>query len=75
LCGALSGEGSGGGVKSYSYIRGPTFFPNRGSAWSKSGPVCAINYSGRVSALGRIIDLVDLRRPSLSRSERPPFSS
>jgi len=37
--------------------------------------ICAINYSGRASELGCIIDLVDRRRPSLSRSERPPFSS
>ena len=37
----VSGEGSrgsGGGVTGYSYIRGPTFFLNRGPAWSKSGP-------------------------------------
>jgi len=31
----------------------------------------AINYSGRVSELGGIINLIDQRRPSLSRSERP----
>ena len=31
--------------------------------------------SGRASELGGIIDLVDRRLPSLSRSERPPFSS
>jgi len=34
-----------------------------------------INYSGRASELGGIIDLVDRRRPSLSHSERPPFSA
>jgi len=39
------------------------------SAWR------AINYSGRPSELGGIIDFVDRRRPSLSRSERPPFLS
>jgi len=37
--------------------------------------ICAINYSGRASELGGIIDLVDRRWPSLSCSERPPFSS
>ena len=37
--------------------------------------ISAINYSGRASELGGIIDLVDRRRPSLSRSERQPFSS
>ena len=37
--------------------------------------ICAINYSGRTSELGGIIDLVDRRRPSLSRCERLPFSS
>jgi len=37
--------------------------------------ICAINYSGRASELGGIIDLVDRRQPSVSRSERPPFSS
>ena len=37
--------------------------------------IYAINYSGRASELGGIIDLVDRRRSSLSRSERPPFSS
>ena len=37
--------------------------------------ICAINYRGRASELGGIIDLVDRRRPSLSRCERPPFSS
>ena len=37
--------------------------------------ICAINYSGLASELGGIIDLVDRRRPSLLRSERPPFSS
>ena len=39
--------------------------------------ICAINYSGRASELGSIIDLhvVDRRQPSLSRSERSPFSS
>jgi len=37
--------------------------------------ICAIKYSGRASELGGIIDLVDRRRPSLSCSERPPFSS
>ena len=34
-----------------------------------------INYSGRASELGGIVNLVDRRRCSLSRSERPPFSS
>jgi len=34
--------------------------------------ICAINYSGRASELGGIIDR---RQPSLSRSERLPFSS
>ena len=34
-----------------------------------------MNYSGRALELGGIIDLVDRRRPSLSRSERPPFSA
>jgi len=37
--------------------------------------ICAINYSGRSSELRGIIDLVDRRRPSLSRSERLSFSS
>jgi len=37
--------------------------------------ICAINYNGRASELGGIIDLVDRRRPSLSRCERPPLSS
>ena len=37
--------------------------------------ICAINYSGRASELGGVIDLVDRRRSSLSRPERPPFSS
>jgi len=37
--------------------------------------ICAISYSGRALELGGIIDLVDRRRPSLSCSERPPFSS
>ena len=37
--------------------------------------ICAINYSGRASELGGIIDLVDRRQSSLSRSEHPPFSS
>ena len=32
-------------------------------------------YSGRASELGGIVNLVDRRRSSLSRSERPPFSS
>ena len=36
---------------------------------------CAIDYSGRASELGLIINLVDWRRPSLSCSERPPFST
>ena len=31
-----------------------------------------INYSGRASELGGIVNLVDRRRSSLSRSERPP---
>ena len=35
--------------------------------------ICAINYSGRASQLGGIINLVDRQLPSLSRSERPPF--
>jgi len=36
----------------------------------------AINYSdGRASELGGIINFDERRRPSLSRSERPPFSS
>ena len=34
--------------------------------------LCATNCSGRATELGGIIDLVDRRRPSLSRSERPP---
>jgi len=34
----------------------------------------AINYSGRASELGGIINLADQRRSSLPRSERPPFS-
>jgi len=33
------------------------------------------NYSGRASELGGIVSLADRRRSSLSRSERPPFSS
>jgi len=37
--------------------------------------ICAINYSGRASELRDVIDLVDRRRSSLSRCERPPFSS
>ena len=37
--------------------------------------ICVTNYSGRASELGGIIELVDRRRPSLSRSARPPFSS
>ena len=37
--------------------------------------ICATNCSGRASELGGIIDLVDRRRPSLSRCERPPFSN
>ena len=37
--------------------------------------ICAINYSGRASELRGIINSVDRRRPGLSRSERPPFSS
>jgi len=37
--------------------------------------ICAINYSGRASELGGIIDLVDRRQSSLSWSERLPFSS
>jgi len=37
--------------------------------------ICAINYSGRASELGGIVDLVDRRRSSLSRSERPHFST
>ena len=38
--------------------------------------ICAINYSGRASELGDIVNLVDRRRPiSLSRSERLPFLS
>ena len=34
-----------------------------------------INYSGRASERGGIINLVDRRQFSLSRCERPPFSS
>ena len=34
-----------------------------------------INYSGRASELGSVVSLVDQRQFSLSRSERPPFSS
>jgi len=45
------------------------------SCCRQSLTICAINYSGRASELGGIIDLVDRGRPSLSRSERPPFSS
>jgi len=37
--------------------------------------ICAINYSGWASDLGGIINLVDRQLLSLSRSERPPFSS
>jgi len=45
------------------------------SCCRQSLAICAINYSGRPSRLGGIINLVDRRQPSLSRSERPPFSS
>ena len=45
------------------------------SCCRQSLTICATNYSGRASELGGIIDLVDQRRPSLSRSERPSFSS
>ena len=34
---------SGEGVMGYSYIRGPTFFLNRGPAWSKSGPAYSLH--------------------------------
>jgi len=34
----LGEDSGGGGVTGYSYIRGPTFFLNRGPALSKSGP-------------------------------------
>ena len=37
--------------------------------------ITVINYSGRASELGGIVNLVDRRRSSLSRSERPPFLS
>jgi len=36
---------------------------------------CAINYSGRALELGGIVNSVYQRRSSLSRCERPPFSS
>ena len=42
--------------------------------WTQSLTIYAINYSGRASELGGIIDLVDRRRSSLSRSEHPTFS-
>jgi len=45
------------------------------SCCRQSLTICAINYSGRTSELGGIVNLVDRRQPSLSRSERPPFSS
>ena len=41
----------------------------------QSFTIIVISYSGRASELGVIVNIVDWRRPSLSRSERPPFSS
>jgi len=46
--------------------------------WNLCVCICAsrvINCSGRASELGGIIDLVDRRRSSLSRSERPPLTT
>ena len=49
--------------------------PRDGSCCRQSLTITAINYSGRASELGGTVNLVDRRRPSLSRSDRPPFSS
>jgi len=35
----VSGEGSRGGLRGIHILEAPTFFLNRGPAWSKSGPV------------------------------------
>jgi len=43
------------------------------SCYRQSLTITVINYSGRASELGGIVNLVDWRRSSLSRSERPPF--
>ena len=45
------------------------------SCCRQSLTISAINYSGRATELGGIVNSVDRRRSSSSRSERPPFSS
>jgi len=45
------------------------------SCCRQSLTISATNHSGRASELGGIGNLVDRRRSSSSRSERPPFSS
>ena len=48
---------------------------NKESCCRQSLMITVINYSGRASELGGIVNLVDQRRSSLSRSQRPSFST